>query len=89
MNLEDYMRLAAGAVSATAAALPEPAATAARFVGAALLFGADLAKAGADPVAHIERLHAAEPLLDATEAAWRDELRKRFGGGDPGGDVRG
>ena len=69
------------AATTVAAGLPEPAAMVARIVGASLAFAADLAAAGVDPVTHIQRVHAHEAKLADVESAWREALRKKFGGG--------
>ncbi len=73
------LEMTGAAAESGAALLPEPARSIARFLGAALRLGADVAKTGADPITHIERIHAAEPLLAQTESAWREALRSRFG----------
>lgn len=48
-------------------------------VEAALRFAAELAKQGVNPVERLERLHAADVDLQATESAWAQALRDKFG----------
>jgi hypothetical protein len=53
--------------------------TVAQIVRAALAFAADLAETGADPVAVIERLHDADPLLRGVQARWQQRISRRPG----------
>ena len=66
--------------SSASRTLPGAAGVVAGVIGAALGFAADLAKAGADPITHIQRIHAAEPLLKDVESEWAAALRRKFGG---------
>jgi len=49
------------------------------FLITALHFAEDLAKQGIDPVEHLEKIHASEPLLKDVETGWVDALRDKFG----------
>lgn len=79
-SLAPVFTAASQAATTAAALLPGAAGVVVRFVGAALMFGAELAAQGSDPVVHIERLHAEEPLLKGVENTWAEAMRKRFGG---------
>lgn len=69
--LEMTQRLSSGMTGATGVFF-SIATTGLRYVN-------DLIAAGVDPVAHIERIHAADPALASVESEWADALRKKFG----------
>lgn len=79
----DVLAIVAEAAAAVGPVVPEPAETILRFAAAAARLGADIAHSGLDPVEHIEKIHAAEPLLAGVDSAWRDALRAKFGEAPP------
>lgn len=55
-----------------------PVGAVARLIVASLRFASDLVDRGIDPIQHIERLHACEPLLAKTEIEWSKALDEKF-----------
>lgn len=71
-SVASVSRVAAGALSG-------PPAVVARIVSVALDTAAAFARAGRDPVAEIERIHAADPALRAVHAGWDKLIEDKFG----------
>lgn len=81
-DVKPVVDAAAGIASAVAAmpGVPPIVAEIARISAAAWAFVSDLISAGVpDPAAHIQRMHAADPLLANVESAWSDALKTKFG----------
>lgn len=70
-----------GLANVAASRLEGPAGAAASALVALLRLGVDLAAAGLDVPAHVERIHAADPALRDAESAWAAALREKFGEG--------
>lgn len=45
-----------------------------RVIAVGARFAADLATKGIDPITHIERIHAAEPLIKGVKSEWSQRL---------------
>ncbi len=71
--------IAAG-LDVAAAAVPGIGGMVMRVIAAASRFAADLATKGVDPITHIERIHAADPLLKDVRSVWRDRLDEEYPG---------
>ena len=79
-RLAPLLAQAGDAAEVASGVLDGDAKTVASIAAAVMRFAADLARAGVDPIEHIERVHAAEPLLAGVEAEWAEVLRTKFGG---------
>lgn len=72
------LRRVSTAASAIAPLLPGPAGMAAGVIGAGVALAADLAAAGEEPIAAIQRIRDTHPLLAQVEKRWDARMRKRF-----------
>ncbi len=66
--------------TAVAAALPPPYNALIQLIVSGLKYADDLIAQGvSDPITHIERIHAADPLLADAEGSWAKALKDKFG----------
>jgi hypothetical protein len=85
-TLSDILTVAASGADALGSALAPKYAEAdviTKIIGIALRSGAKFAAAGKDPVAEIQRIHSADPLLKDVEEDWNDHLNRRFPRSEP------
>lgn len=59
--------------------LPAPYNAIAQLIVTGLRYADDLIAKGVDPIDHIERIHAADPMLADTESTWASALKSKFG----------
>lgn len=70
---------AAEAAAIASSAVPGPVGVVAQILAATLGAAGALAGAGHDPVEHIQRILAADPLLASARSDFDAEMRKKFG----------
>lgn len=78
-DVKPVLDLVLQGVGAIATVLPTPYNVVAQLIATGLKYADDLIAQNIDPITHIERIHAADPLLAETESTWADELKKKFG----------
>ncbi len=76
-KVADVLVVIAEGATTVSPVLPEPAASILRFAAACAHLGADIARTGNSPIDHIERVHAAEPMLVDVDNAWINALREK------------
>lgn len=74
----DVLRIAALTADAASVA-PGSAGAVAKIVASALHLAEGFARTGRDPLAEIERIKAADPLLQAVEGDWQQAMKDKFG----------
>lgn len=81
MNFEEVTRWLDALIAGTtqASRTPGTVGVVLQIVSAALRFAVDLARQGLDPIAHIERIHAADKRLSEVEGSWAQKLHEKFG----------
>lgn len=78
-DVKPLVDIALQGIGAMTSTLPSPYNLVAGLILTGLKYADDLIAQGvADPIEHIERIHAADPLLADTEGTWASAIKAKF-----------